>query len=125
MRIYGTYFQAVDRDKGKKGKKGKKSGKKKKKKKSGKKGKKKKKEKDLTPDRTIEDLYEELVTEGIIVRCPRITLAEYEGEYSYLGTTLRQANIEPMPSLSDVRRLVTEYAILPLGEYTVHLENLK
>merc|ERR1712050_191724 len=110
---------AVDRDKGKKGKKGKKSGKKKKKKKSGKKGK-KKKEKDLTPDRTIDELYEELVMEGIIVRPPKLTLADYEGEYSYLGTTLRQANIEPMPSLSDVRRLVAEYGILPMGSSAVH-----
>lgn len=42
-------------------------------------------------------------------------LSDYEGEYSYLGTTLRQANIEPMPSLSDVRRLVTEFGVLPLG----------
>ncbi|KAJ8301907.1 hypothetical protein KUTeg_020894 [Tegillarca granosa] len=111
---------AVDRDKGKK--KGKKSGKKKKKKgkKSGKKGKKKKKDKDLTPDRTIESLYEELVMKGIIVRCPNVKLSDYEGEYSYLGTTLRQANIEPMPSLSDVRRLVTEFGILPLGSPAVH-----
>lgn len=52
---------------------------------------------------------------GIIVRTPGIKLTDYEGEYSYLGTTLRQANIEPMPSLSDVRRLVTEFGILPLG----------
>lgn len=111
---------AVDRDKGK-GKKGKKSGKKKKKKKkSGKKGKKKKKEKDLTPDRTMESLYEELVMQGIIVRSPQIRLADFEGEYSYLGTTLRQANIEPMPSLSDVRRLITEFGILPLGSPAVH-----
>ena len=35
--------------------------------------------------------------------------------FSYLGTTLRQANIEPMPSISDVRRVITEFAILPLG----------
>lgn len=110
---------AVDRDKGKKGKKGK-SGKKKKKKKSGKKGKKGKKEKDLTPDRTIESLYEELVTEAIIVRHPKVSLQEFEGEYSYLGTTLRQASIEPMPSLSDVRRLIAEYSILGLGSPGVH-----
>ena len=57
------------------------------------------------------------MTEGIIVRHPKVGLHEYEGEYSYLGTTLRQANIEPQPSLSDVRRLVTQFAILPLGEY--------
>jgi len=67
--------------------------------------------------RTIESLYEELVSEGIIVRPPKVSLSDYVGEYSFLGTTLRQANIEPMPSLSDVRRLVTEYTILPLGIY--------
>uniref|UniRef100_A0AAY4E213 ATPase AAA-type core domain-containing protein n=1 Tax=Denticeps clupeoides TaxID=299321 RepID=A0AAY4E213_9TELE len=42
------------------------------------------------------------------------------GEYSYLGTTLRQADIEPMPSLSDVRQLITLYGILPLGSQSVH-----
>jgi len=68
--------------------------------------------------RTIESLYEELVSEGIIVRPPKVTLSDYVGEYSFLGTTLRQANIEPMPSLTDVRRLVTEYTILPLGGAT-------
>lgn len=38
------------------------------------------------------------------------------GEYSYLGTTLRRGSIEPMPSLLDVRQLVTLYGILPLGK---------
>ena len=70
--------------------------------------------------RTLESLYEELVTEGIIQRTQKLCLPDFAGEYSYLGTTLRQANIEPMPSLSDVRRLVTEFAILPLGTY-MHL----
>jgi len=118
---------AVDRDKqakkGKRGKsgKGKKSGKKKKKsgKKSGKR-KGKKKEKDLTADRTIDSLYSELVHEGIIVRPNKVGISDYIGEYSYLGTTLRQANIEPMPSLSDVRRIITEFCILPLGSQAVH-----
>lgn len=35
---------------------------------------------------------------------------------SYLATTLRQNNIEPMPSLADVRRVVTEHCILPLSK---------
>lgn len=47
----------------KKGKKGKRSSKKKKGRRGGKKSK-KKKEKDLTPDRTLESLYEELITNG-------------------------------------------------------------
>ena len=69
----------------------------------------------------MESLYEELVMQGVIVRSPQIRLADFEGEYSYLGTTLRQANIEPMPSLSDVRRLLTEFGILPLGMYMNHI----
>jgi hypothetical protein len=69
--------------------------------------------------RTPGDLFEELVKEGIIIRYPKLHLNEYVGEYSYLGTTLRQANLEPMPSISDVRRLVTEYAILPLGKLVI------
>ncbi|CAH8544129.1 unnamed protein product [Schistosoma curassoni] len=90
--------------------------------KKGKKGKKgrRKKEKDLTPDRTLISLFEELVLAGIIKKVEKYSMNEYSGEYSYLGTTLRQANVEPQPTLSDVRRLVTEYAILPLGSQSVH-----
>ncbi|KAJ1187789.1 hypothetical protein NDU88_004559 [Pleurodeles waltl] len=109
---------AVDREKGKK-KKGKKGGKKKKKK--GKKGgKKKKKEKDLTADRTIDSLYKELVEEGLLIRPQDVRLSDYIGEFSYLGTTLRQADIEPMPSLTDVQQLIALYGILPLGSQAVH-----
>ena len=76
---------AIDKSKDKKKKK------KAKKKKGGKK--KKKKEKDLTPDRTITELFTELVEQGIIVKPQNIHLSDFEGEYSYLGTTLRQVNI--------------------------------
>lgn len=65
--------------------------------------------------RSIESLYEELVEQGIIKKVDEVKMRDYEGDYSYLGTTLRQANIEPMPSLSDVRRVVTEFGVLPLG----------
>ena len=67
-------------------------------------------------NRSIESLYEELVEQGIIKKVQNVKMSEFEGEYSYLGTTLRQANIEPMPSLSDVRRVVTEFGVLPLGK---------
>ncbi|XP_067890711.1 dynein regulatory complex protein 11 isoform X2 [Heterodontus francisci] len=104
----------VDRDKSTK-KKGKKGGKKKK----GKKGK-KKKGKDLTVNRTIDSLYEELVREGLLIRPRNVRLSDFIGDYNYLGTTLRQTDIEPMPSLLDVRQLVTLYGILPLGSQAVH-----
>uniref|UniRef100_A0A8C9A1F1 IQ motif containing with AAA domain 1 n=1 Tax=Prolemur simus TaxID=1328070 RepID=A0A8C9A1F1_PROSS len=90
-------------------------------KKKGKKGKRgKKKDKDLTADRSIESLYKELVEEGLLIQALKVKLSDYIGEYSYLGTTLRQVSIEPMPSLLDVRQLITLYGILPLGSAAVH-----
>uniref|UniRef100_A0A8C0NVB6 IQ motif containing with AAA domain 1 n=2 Tax=Canis lupus familiaris TaxID=9615 RepID=A0A8C0NVB6_CANLF len=109
---------AVNREKEYPVKVGKKKGKKKGKK--GKKGKRGKKDKDLTADRTIESLYKELVEEGLLIQALKVNLSDYIGEYSYLGTTLRQVSIEPMPSLLDVRQLIALYGILPLGSATVH-----
>jgi SpoVK/Ycf46/Vps4 family AAA+-type ATPase len=94
--------------------------KKKKKKAKKKKNKKKKKEKDLTPDRTVTELFTELVEQGIIIKPENLNLSDFEGEYSYLGTTLRQAGIEPMPSLTDVRHLAALYGILHMGSESVH-----
>ncbi|XP_051965417.1 dynein regulatory complex protein 11 isoform X1 [Xyrauchen texanus] len=91
-----------------------------KKKKASKSGKKKKKDKDLTADRTIESLFEELVEQELLKKADNVKLKDYLGDYSYLGTTLRQSDIEPMPSLSDVRQVVALYAILPLGSQAVH-----
>ncbi|XP_053177680.1 dynein regulatory complex protein 11 [Scomber japonicus] len=105
---------AVDKDKG-----GKTKGNAKKKKGS-KSGKKKKKEKDLTADRTLESLCQELVEQGLLKQANNVRLQDYLGDFSYLGTTLRQNDIEPMPSLSDVRQVLSLYAILPLGSQVVH-----
>jgi hypothetical protein len=44
----------------------------KKKKKKGKKGKKGKKKKDPTADRPLESLYVEMVSQGILVHCPKV-----------------------------------------------------
>ncbi|XP_072731337.1 dynein regulatory complex protein 11 [Ciconia boyciana] len=77
-------------------------------------------EEDLTPDRTIDSLYRELVEEGLLIKAKTVNLSDYIGEYSYLGTALRQVDVEPMPSLADVRQLIALYGILPLGSQTVH-----
>ncbi|XP_065736705.1 dynein regulatory complex protein 11 [Phocoena phocoena] len=79
-----------------------------------------KKDKDPTADRTIESLYKELVEEGLLIQALKVNLSDYIGDYSYLGSTLRQMSIEPMPSLLDVRQLITLYGILPLGSEAVH-----
>ncbi|KAH9520184.1 Dynein regulatory complex protein 11 [Bulinus truncatus] len=36
------------------------------------------------------------------------------------GTNTQESNLNPLPSLADVRRLVTEFAILPLGSEDIH-----
>ncbi|NXI36279.1 DRC11 protein, partial [Galbula dea] len=70
--------------------------------------------------RTIDSLYRELVEKGLIIKAKTVKLSDYVGAYSYLGSVLRQADIEPMPSLADVRQLIALYGILPLGSQTVH-----
>lgn len=79
---------------------------------SGKKNK-KKKEKDLTPDRTPESLYEELVTNGIIRKYPDIWLKDFCGDKSYA----ERSGTNPSPG--DIRQLIKEYIILPLGSDVV------
>nr|XP_057930400.1 dynein regulatory complex protein 11 isoform X1 [Doryrhamphus excisus]XP_057930401.1 dynein regulatory complex protein 11 isoform X1 [Doryrhamphus excisus] len=92
-----------------------------KKKGKGKKDKKKKKgEKDLTADRTLESLCQEMVEQGLLKQANDVRMRDYMGDFNYLGTTLRQNDIEPMPSMSDVRQIVSLYAILPLGSHVVH-----
>lgn len=94
--------------KGKKGKKG------------GGKGKKGKQVVDLTADRTLESLCQELVEQNLLKATADISLSEYTGNYSYLGAILRENAIEPTPALLDVRQLLTLYAVLPLGSRAVH-----
>ncbi|KAM4574468.1 dynein regulatory complex protein 11 isoform 2-T2 [Fundulus diaphanus] len=105
---------SVDKDKGAKAKANAK------KKKGSKSGKKKKKEKDLTADRTLESLCQELVEQGLLKPAKDVRMQDFWGDYNYLGTTLRQNDIEPMPSLLDVRQVLSLYAVLPLGSQEVH-----
>ncbi|XP_041969680.1 dynein regulatory complex protein 11 [Aricia agestis] len=107
---------AFDRDRAHKGKKAKKP--QKKVRRGGKKNK-KKKEKDLTPDRTTESLFEELITNGIIRPYPSVRIDDYFGEKNYLGHEMRKQGIEPSPCLGDIRQLVKEYCILSLGSEAV------
>ncbi|XP_049877843.1 dynein regulatory complex protein 11 [Pectinophora gossypiella] len=109
---------AFDKDRAHKGKKAKKP--QKKVRRGGKKSK-KKKEKDLTPDRTTESLFEELVSNGIIRPYPVVKIDEFIGEKCYVGAEWRSQGLEPEPCLGDIRQLVKEYCILPLG--SEHVRN--
>lgn len=110
---------ALERDilKKRKGKKKKNKNKKKKKKKP-KKGKKKK---DPTAHRTTEDIFEELFSNGIIRKYPEEKLSNFIGEFSYNNFERRQVFENPLPCLGDIRQVILEYCILPMGSPTVHL----
>ena len=47
-------------------------------------------------------------------------LEEFMGHYSLLATSLRESKINPEHSLSDIRRVLTEYCILPMASEEVH-----
>ncbi|XP_031236038.1 IQ and AAA domain-containing protein 1-like isoform X2 [Mastomys coucha] len=90
------------------------------KKKGGKKSGKKKKEKDLTPERSVDSLFEELVVVGLIKKSVLVTLSDYIGDCFYLGSTLTLANKMPMPSLFDIRQNMALYGVLRLGSHDIH-----
>lgn len=51
-------------------------------------------------DRSMESLFAELASNGVLTRLPRVELADYLGGYSYMGATLEKAGIVPEPSLA-------------------------
>lgn len=82
--------------------------------------KKKKGKKDPTSERSIESLFAELVSNGILVPCPHLHVRDYMGSSSFMQATLEKANVIPDPSMAQIRQALTEYAILPLGSQYIH-----
>lgn len=110
VQFFSSLQTALDKDRAAKGKKVKKGGKKARR--TGKKGK-KKKEKDLTPDRTTESLFEELVVNGILVKYPEFNMKSYLGDRAY------SARAPTNPAPGDIRQVIKEYCILPLGSQII------
>ena len=73
--------------------------------KKGKKEKKGKKKKDPTADRSIESLFAELVSNGILVPCPHVHVRDYLGSTSYMQATLEKAAVIPDPSMAQIRQV--------------------
>ncbi|NXD01552.1 DRC11 protein, partial [Certhia familiaris] len=69
--------------------------------------------------RTIDSLYQELAEEGLLIKVKDVNLSDYIGYYDCLRNILRETGAQPMPSIPEVRQLVTLYGILPLGSQTV------
>lgn len=98
----------------------KKKGKKKKGKGKKKKGKEKKKKKDPTAERSIESIFAELASHGIIEQIPRREMKEYVGSINYVGSALEHAGIVPDGAMAQVRNFLAEHIALPLGSQIVH-----
>lgn len=77
--------------------------------KKGKKEKKGKKKKDPTADRSIESLFAELVSNGILVPCPHVHVRDYLGSSSYMQVRL---------CVSGPDIFVQHFCDLSLGFYT-------
>ncbi|NXC58242.1 DRC11 protein, partial [Aleadryas rufinucha] len=70
--------------------------------------------------RTIDSLYQELAEAGLLIKVKNVNLSDYVGYYDCLRNIPRQPDAQPVPSIPEVRQLVTLYGILPLGSQTVH-----
>lgn len=102
-----TLKQQMEKDKKRK----KDLGKKKKKEKKAGGGKKGKKEKDLTNGKSKDELLDELVTAGLMVRVQKIKFSDYIAIPNY--SIKQKMNMEH--SYLDIKRVITEYCIIPLG----------
>ena len=60
----------------------------------------------MTPDRTTESLFEELVMNNVIKAYPKVKLKEYLGNISYRGAHLKSRGVEPAPGPADVSRSI-------------------
>eukprot|EP01116_Phalansterium_solitarium_P018485 TRINITY_DN4902_c0_g1_i1.p1 TRINITY_DN4902_c0_g1~~TRINITY_DN4902_c0_g1_i1.p1 ORF type:complete len:633 (+),score=286.29 TRINITY_DN4902_c0_g1_i1:138-2036(+) len=99
---------------------GKKKGKKDKKAKKKKLSRKQKKKRDITANRSIESLYAELVSKDLVKKVPAVFLQDFIGDCTFVDTSAGAEPAAYQPSLADIRRVVTEYCVLPLGSSAVH-----
>jgi len=108
-------------------KKGRKKGKKKGKKGKGKKGKGKKGKPapgaKLVGKRQPDDLCAELVSKGVLRKLVPCKISDFLGSFDYMGSQMQHgltlANMEPKPSYAQVRQVISELAILPMGSPTI------
>lgn len=72
----------------------------------------------------MESLFEELVLNGVIRAYPATSLDSFKGDMNFVGESVkkeRQAK-EPLAGAADIRRVITEYCILPMSKDFFMLE---
>lgn len=74
----------------------------------------------MQADRSLEALYAELVSNGIIQPCPARPLQDYLGTVNFLGSVLQSQGLIPDPSCAEMRQVLTQYCIYPLASEYCH-----
>ena len=103
--------KALDRDRGKKVRRGRRTARK------GKKSKRGRRDKDLTPDRSLLSLIEELVTCGVIRSFPKTNIDDFIGGAALVNPLNRKWKRDSFAAFGDIRSAVIENCILPLGSF--------
>ena len=78
----------------------------------------------LQAERSLESLYAELVSNSIIRPCPATSLDDFFGSENFLGGVLAAQGLIPDAAVAQVRRVLTQYCIYPLGSAAVHLKSV-
>jgi len=109
----------------KKPKKPKKPGKSKKQK-SGSKKKKKLPGEAVVEGRQVQDLIAGLVDDGILRKRVPATLDDFVGDFNYLGSLQAQlGGVAPAPCIQQLKQMITEHVILPLGSASIRAKIVK
>ena len=74
----------------------------------------------LQAERSLEALYAELVSNGIIKPCPATPLQDYLGTVNFLGATLQSQGLVPDASCAQMRQVLAQYCIYPLASEYCH-----
>ena len=53
---------------------------------------------------------------GIIKNYPKTSLDSYLGDANFVGAILKRQRKDPNPGAGDIRRVLTEYCILPMSK---------
>lgn len=76
--------------------------------------------KDPTANQSDDELFKELYKNGVIKEYAPAYLKDYIGEHSYTAYEYRKLDEDPKPCTGDVRDLILQLCILPLGSSRVH-----
>ena len=74
----------------------------------------------MQAERSLESLYAELVSNGIIRPYPARPVADYLGTVNFVGSVKQSQGFIPDPSFSQIRRVLLQYCVYPFASKYCH-----